>query len=150
MKKFCKNCQAEKDVNEDNFCHLSRSSDGFDYYCKPCRNKRALSRYYSEKNSELRRGNLNRAYRYKYGITRDEKQKLFESQESKCACCGSRDSGNRNGWSLDHDHITGEVRGVVCHSCNVALGAVKDSILHLELLITYMKAHQPLVMKAVA
>lgn len=148
--KFCKMCRTEKEVNEANFHRLARSSDGFDRYCKLCQNKRGLHRYHSEKGPEIRRKNTIRNFRHKYGITIEDKQKILEAQGLKCACCGSTNSGNKNGWSLDHNHQTEEIRGVLCHSCNVALGSVKDSVSRLECLITYLNSHKPLVMKAVA
>ena len=52
-----------------------------------------------------------------YGIY----EELMEYQEHKCAICGVDDSFNR--LVMDHDHKTGEVRGLLCHSCNrIAVG----------------------------
>jgi hypothetical protein len=150
MKKLCWLCNTEKEVNEANFHRLTKSKSGFDYYCKECQNKRGMERYYSEKGPEIRKKNLERVHRYLYGITREERHKIFEAQGRKCAACKSEFPGNKHGWVLDHDHETSKVRGVLCHSCNVALGSVKDFTSRLEALITYLKAHQPLVLKAVA
>lgn len=43
---------------------------------------------------------------------------LFPGQ---CQCCGTTDPG-RQDWVIDHDHTTGEVRGVVCNRCNLNIG----------------------------
>lgn len=56
-----------------------------------------------------------------------------------CACCGATEPGNKFGWVVDHCHTTGDVRGVLCHHCNLALGNVKDSVDHLRKLISYLE-----------
>jgi hypothetical protein len=65
----------------------------------------------------------------KYGITHEEYLALFESQGNACGLCKSTDSGRKSGkWAngyfhIDHDHATGRVRGLLCHKCNVRVGA---------------------------
>ncbi len=65
--------------------------------------------------------------RYRFGITLDEYNALLEAQEGVCAICGQPEIAlGRNGrtrhLSVDHDHRTGQVRGLLCHECNVELG----------------------------
>lgn len=81
-------------------------------------------------------GNLRR-----YGLTFSEKESMLLGQGGKCACCGSPDPRGKKGWHVDHCHVTGKVRGLLCLYCNVALGKVKDSTEHLKLLITYLEKH---------
>jgi hypothetical protein len=61
----------------------------------------------------------------KYNITPTERDALFISQGRMCACCAADDPGNMFGWHTDHDHRTGKVRGILCHSCNVKLGKLE-------------------------
>lgn len=61
------------------------------------------------------------------------------AQGNRCAACGTDDPGNVNGWVTDHDHVTGEVRGILCHGCNIGLGAFKDSIDRLQRAIRYLR-----------
>lgn len=63
----------------------------------------------------------------KYGITLKEWEALFESQESKCAVCGSPDPSTKSGWHTDHCHETGRVRGILCMPCNIMLGMSRDN-----------------------
>lgn len=53
---------------------------------------------------------------------------MFESQGKACAICRSETTRGQ-GWHTDHSHDTGEVRGILCHDCNVALGYYEKTIL---------------------
>lgn len=57
-----------------------------------------------------------------YGITLYQWQDQFKKQGRVCAICRSEDSGTKNGWHTDHDHLSGRVRGILCHNCNTSLG----------------------------
>ena len=52
-----------------------------------------------------------------------------------CCICGRADQR----ITVDHDHATGKVRGLLCHSCNVALGLLGDDISRLTAAIVYLK-----------
>ncbi len=62
----------------------------------------------------------------RYGVTPEEFDRMFRDQGCVCACCGTDKPGHKHGWIIDHDHVTGEIRGVVCHGCNVGFRAFKD------------------------
>ena len=57
---------------------------------------------------------------------------------AQCDVCGGPPVG-RGTFHFDHDHVTGEFRGWLCHHCNLALGNVKDSIGRLQQLIAYLQ-----------
>ena len=70
--------------------------------------------------------------RRKYGLTLEALRALEEEQNNLCALCQKpetiRDrSGGIRPLSIDHDHISGEIRGLLCHRCNAALGLLNDS-----------------------
>jgi Recombination endonuclease VII len=75
--------------------------------------------------------------KYYYGITQAERDAIFVAQGSRCAVCKSSEHGGR-GWHTDHDHETKQVRGILCHPCNLALGNVKDQVEILQALIEYL------------
>ena len=80
----------------------------------------------------------------KYKITEQRYFEILEKQIGLCAICGS-DSSRRRGmknFAIDHDHTTMEVRGLLCHPCNVMLGLAKDNIEILETAIKYLKDHK--------
>ena len=62
-----------------------------------------------------------------YGMSREQFDALLESQGGKCAICKSDKAGGRGDWHVDHDHGTNEIRGLLCHSCNVGLGHFDDN-----------------------
>jgi hypothetical protein len=66
-----------------------------------------------------------RAKMRKYGLTEDDYESLFERQHGLCAVCAvalARDKTTH----IDHNHQTNRVRGLLCSSCNRAIGLLKD------------------------
>ena len=64
--------------------------------------------------------------KYKYGLTLDAFNTMLIGQGSVCAACGTSEWGG-HGPSVDHDHITGNIRGILCPMCNTAAGLLRDS-----------------------
>jgi hypothetical protein len=63
-----------------------------------------------------------------YGIDADIYHNILYLQNNKCAICGSGDWESKSrAMDLDHDHETGKVRGILCHSCNIAIGLLSDN-----------------------
>ena len=77
-----------------------------------------------------------------YGITIEDYFNLLNFQNNCCAICKSsepRGRGSKKMFHVDHDHKTGEVRGLLCQQCNVALGSFNDDAKRLEDAIFYLK-----------
>lgn len=81
----------------------------------------------SDKEKRQAPNKQNAHLRRSYGITVDEKQALFVMQGSVCACCGGNDPRSPLGWSVEHDHETNDLRGIVCNECNRLIAAVGDN-----------------------
>ena len=79
-----------------------------------------------------------------FNITKEDFLDLRESHNDCCAICGIHESDARNmktkhyGLYLDHCHDSGEVRGLLCHNCNLVLGQAKDDIRILKKAIDYL------------
>ena len=73
-----------------------------------------------------------------YGITINDYELLLTSQKYQCAGCGVHQAELELSLCVDHDHATGEVRGLLCGGCNRALGLVKDNTQTLANLIRYL------------
>lgn len=97
---------------------------------------------YNPKITDEERKNRSRAYslRSRYNLSFNEYQKMSDIQDNMCAICHHECSKN-NFLSVDHDHVTNKVRGLLCASCNLALGNFKDSVELLNNAINYLKQH---------
>ncbi len=113
------------DMNKQNKTYRQNNPDLIKTISKRCYDKSSKEPHIKKRLKRL------------YGITPKQKQELFESQGSVCGACGASDPGPK-GWSWDHDHTTGVARGVLCHSCNIALGLLKDSVERCQQLIAYL------------
>lgn len=84
-----------------------------------------------------------------YGVSVEEQRSFLEAHGNACAICGAPDTyGRGKGLAFDHDHVTGELRGVLCINCNTAIGLMKDSPLRLRAAAAYLDARQPKLFKA--
>lgn len=81
----------------------------------------------SAKNKEYRN-------RSKYGLEPEDYNYLLTRQSYKCAICFEREGE----LGVDHNHVTGEVRGLLCDSCNNGIGRFKDDIKILASAIKYL------------
>lgn len=63
----------------------------------------------------------------KFGISLSDYNKLLTKQDNRCAICRISKSDLRRDLSVDHDHATGKVRGLLCDPCNIGLGLFKDN-----------------------
>lgn len=84
----------------------------------------------------------------KYGITGVQYNDLFEKQNHLCAICNKPESSvdgrtkKVRRLAIDHCHVTGKVRGLLCSSCNHGLGRFKDDIELLKKAIYYLTQHR--------
>jgi len=89
------------------------------------------------------RGKLNSDLINKYGITVQQYEQLWLAQKGLCAICG-KDGKHRSAHNksiplvIDHDHKTHNVRGLLCHTCNTAIGQLNDDIALLTKAIEYI------------
>lgn len=65
----------------------------------------------------------------RYRITLEEYDRLLLEQDGKCAICRSASPGTRvKYFAVDHDHVTDEVRGLLCMDCNTGLGKLEGRL----------------------
>lgn len=84
-----------------------------------------------------RQHNLSHAY----GMSITEYDALLNLQKGVCAIC-SEPPKNGKVLAVDHDHLTDKVRGLLCTSCNTALGTFRDSVKILESAVAYLLHHK--------
>ena len=136
MDRKCKKCNKTKPLT-DFYKTGRKNGDERAYECKECAKARVKK---SHRNDPDRA--RDRHLRRTYGLSLADFNRMVLEQGSKCACCGTDKPGGQHGqWNVDHDHITGDVRQLLCKDCNIVLGIVEDSPEHLYKLINYVLRH---------
>lgn len=132
----CIRCHEEKKQSE--MCKDYKTG-GYRGHCQACENHRA--REY-RKNNGARYLSMAKDYSRKklYGLTRIEYARLCEKYPM-CPICG-KEFTEHFVPHVDHDHVTGEVRGLLCKFCNPGLGSFKEDVSILERAISYLKSHK--------
>lgn len=145
---ICKRCKLPK--SKDEMTVDNRVSHGHTTTCKACRRK--LSSDYRKQNRqkvyesgrEYRKRNKRKSQDYelcrKYGISIDDYDRMSVMQGHKCAICGSQNPGKNNSrFCVDHDHVTGQVRALLCGTCNRGIGFMQDDPDLLEKAADYIR-----------
>ena len=79
-----------------------------------------------------------RDLRRNYGINEEQYQALRREQEKRCAICGAEEQTDGKRLSVDHDHASNKVRGLLCAKCNHAIGLFDDDPNRIEAAIGYL------------
>ena len=143
--KVCSRCGKEKPVSE--FYRRSASKDGLNPACKECvkaataerhRKRRAAEVIEKAREADARKErNLQRLY----NISLEDYEEMFFAQGKKCAICGRLANDFQRDLAVDHDHVTGEVRGLLCPDCNRGLGGFNDDIELVRKAVEYLEKH---------
>jgi hypothetical protein len=130
--KWCPQCKQAKLLAE--FAPDKQSTLGVHPWCRACK------RHYDAESKRTKRQNY---WRSRYGISEQEYQCLFAAQGGVCAICGNAETRTHKGvvqvLSVDHDHVTGDVRGLLCYACNTGIGFLRDDTHLLERAIGYLR-----------
>jgi hypothetical protein len=134
--KACTKCKIVKDLNE--FHVRSVSKDGRTSKCSLCLNTKALK--LRTENPESTRGNN---LKQRFDMTIEDYNVIFLKQKGKCAICRNaetnKDKKGKVKWlSVDHNHDTGDIRGLLCSSCNTGIGLLQDSKKLMKSAIKYL------------
>ena len=130
--KICSLCKKEKDLEE--FYIDRRSPSGKASRCKEC-SKKESKRWYqiSDKYKQIIR---NSGLKHRFGIDSEDYFNMLEEQNGVCAICRQKPEGKY--LHVDHNHETGEIRGLLCKTCNHGLGNFKDNKTYLKNAIEYL------------
>ena len=118
--KQCRDCGIIKEYA--NFYKFARNKDGLRNICKQCWPKTVLTQ---REIDPIRAAKDQRKSRLKskYGLSLDDFNKMVETQDGKCCVCMKAVKR----FHVDHSHVTGRVRGLLCGGCNTGIGLLKDS-----------------------
>ena len=106
------------------------------YYAKNKKLILAKNKKYNKENPDKRKSAI---LKYEYGITLDQYNKMFETQEGKCAICQRHQNELTRTLCVDHDHKTNKVRALLCVTCNTDVSVVEN---RLEEMTKYLNKHR--------
>lgn len=148
--KECTDCHAVKPF--DQFYRDQKQSSGLNPRCKVCVNKR--NRAYEAANREKtnewkRRAAVRRWVKKVLGVSLDQFNAIQLRAGGHCELCGRSEqttskNGNQFRLALDHDHVSGIARGMLCRPCNTALGCASDNPELLRKMAAYIENPPPL------
>jgi len=169
--KFCVACKTEKRLTEfgwhdqakgqhRSICKVCVSEHSHGYYQSPKGKKKRES--WMRKNKDLinrykelyrlrdlahpeQKKEKNHEYRLKhdYKMSKEEYDQRLKDQNGQCAICGKEKPYRQEGkkFTVDHDHETGKLRGLLCINCNAGLGHFKDDPSLLRSAIDYLRRY---------
>lgn len=115
----CTRCKVKKPATAEAFPLHNKKRNGLDSWCRACR-------------SMYRNENCRGRHR---AVISDEMLKDIKASVKQCVICGIEDA-----LVVDHDHATGQVRGMLCNHCNRGLGHFRDDPTLLEFAAQYLYA----------
>ena len=94
----------------------------------PANREKIQTYYLTTSGRESRKYSRKRHLKHMYGLSLDEYSSMLKSQNGKCKICKSDSPRNSGKYHLfvDHDHITGKVRGLLCHLCNIRIAWIEN------------------------
>lgn len=158
--KICTKCNQEKlalhFTKNRSDCKACRKEYQKQYYLKNINVEKEKRKIYYKKNSEsiknyqkLRRvenPNIDVVKNLaQYGLTLEQYTEIALNQNNKCAICNHLETAiiKKNNkikkLSVDHDHVTNKIRGLLCVNCNRGIGSFKDNIDNLKRAIIYLE-----------
>ena len=140
--KWCSECKTIKPLDE--FFRNSNSPDKKQVFCKTCSITTHRNWYIRTRKQDQLHSLKTRLK--KHGLSIDDYNRIKSEQNSACAICKRpEEKKNKSGipmvLAIDHCHKTGKVRGLLCGTCNGALGWIGDDLEFLERAISYLKKH---------
>ena len=115
----CTKCKIEKPASAEYFPLHNKKRNGLDSWCRECR---------ATYRSGINRGMFR-------NVISDEALKELKASVTQCVICGSQEK-----LVVDHDHKTGNIRGLLCNHCNRGLGHFRDDPMLLEFAAQYLYA----------
>lgn len=105
--------------------------------CGPCYNRRQIETIPAVRD-RVRKYMRNWSLKQKFGITEERYQELLKAQGGVCKLCGDGPNGRWKQLQVDHNHKTGEVRGLLCWNCNYRIVGKIETMGLLPKLIDYL------------
>jgi hypothetical protein len=132
--KQCTKCKEIK--GSQDFKRSKRLKSGLDSWCKVCHYAQRTLNYKQYRVTEKKREVK------KYGITYETYLEMLAQQQHKCAICEKPEGYDKRKLHIDHCHVTGKVRQLLCSHCNTVLGKIHESFDMLDKIKAYLIRHR--------
>lgn len=135
----CRRCGQDKPA--DCFYSDSTNPDKLRKPCKACLSEERRERYQRLNGIDA---SYEQVLRREYGITLDDYNQMVRKQGNRCAICRRAESSKSGGGrtrrlSVDHDHATGAVRGLLCQRCNTVVWSLEDNHVTITAVTAYIE-----------
>lgn len=132
--KQCSRCRETKPFAE--FHRRTKSTDGFNFHCRACEKTHKRKRYLADSSKEIAKSQ--RYYRNnrtsvqhrerlrRYGLTQEQFETMMVQQNRSCDICLEPFSKFKKAPFVDHNHLTGTIRGLLCQNCNSLIGFSRE------------------------
>lgn len=155
--KNCARCKSTKEICE--FGPHRTRADGLNHYCRECsriagrkhsakyqtdadfkKKKLAICAKWRKKNRQAinERGKVHQRKR-KFGISAEQYNKMLSDQCGLCEICKRKDFRN---LAVDHNHVTGKIRGLLCTRCNIGMGFFEEDVERLLQAQIYLRKYE--------
>lgn len=122
MLRLCKKCKQTKEISLFANCGVTKGIQYYAHLCSECKN------YATRERNWNRMGIV--------GATLQLFEERLKQQAYKCAICSCDISISA---TLDHCHVSGNVRGILCNKCNAGLGMFNDELEHIRKAVLYLE-----------
>lgn len=88
--------------------------------------------------------NYHKAYqrKRKYNLSQEDYDLKLKEQKYSCAICNMRKDEYSKDFAVDHCHVTGAIRGLLCSKCNIAIGLFTENVFVMKNAINYIKKYE--------
>jgi hypothetical protein len=127
--KRCSACKRKLPIIE--YPKDSSRKDGLSYKCRKCQNavnKKSYFDHLQQRLAQYKHYDQTVKLYKKFSITPEEWDKLYSEQNGRCKICGKHQIEEGKRLAVDHNHLTGRIRGLLCTSCNTKLGWLENNL----------------------
>lgn len=139
LSKKCTVCK--KDTLLTEYYNKASSKDGKYSRCRSC-DQIARKAWRTKHPIRSKESARRRQLKFVYGITEEDYQRMLVEQGGACAICQATENkyaGEFRSFAIDHNHDTGDIRGLLCNQCNRGLGMLGDTVESLNRVVAYLE-----------
>lgn len=146
--KTCSRCRQAQPL--ESFPKDRSRNDGLSYWCRACHKEKWFARDPAQRRAvkaRWRQRNPDYMRKWYYGLEDGQYDEMVAAQGGVCAICRERCSTGKK-LAVDHDHVSGKVRGLLCSNCNRGIGFLRDDPARVRAAAEYLETLSQLLREA--